>query len=401
MATPTDAGDDQNLRLIQIIYGLVIAQSLVFYRSNLLHPLTPEHQVGTLALVVVLVTTILSWVDFHRTIAVTPYVISEPWEVARLGSDLLVVLVYAYLLFSIEPFAEKPSGSLAPHLLGYLLLFSMYWLSGQLRVMKYGYIASRRLLIAEYALVFGSIYFLYTRLAPSLALRESSLPLLNKLTLTVVLCAMIGYRYDRSVIRRHARLTKSKGLRVGIDVDGVLGDQITGVLPRIKRKYGVELGYSDIVDWKLPIKDSDIAREIEDAHSDGAYVLGMPIHPYAREAVEVIGKRNTIVIITARLASSDAMTRQWLAERRIIFDEYVNSRENGKGVHRLDVLIDDYPGNISAFLSNGGRLAILMEQPWNEDRSELAVFGERLRVVRGWREVPPIIEELRTGIDRE
>ncbi len=397
MAASTDAGDDQNLRLIQIIYGLVIAQSLVFYRNNLLNPLTPEHQVGTLALVVVLLTTILSWVDFHRTIALTPYVISEPMEVMRLGSDLVVVLVYAYLLFSIEPFAENPRADLALHLLGYPFLFLMYWMSGQLRVMRYGYTASRRLLIARYGVAFAAVYLLYAAFGPTLMGWAVSKSTLNKLTLLLVLGAMIGYRYDRSALRRRGRLAKRSGLRVGVDVDGVLGDQITGVLPRVRQKHGVDLRYADIVHWNLPIKDSDIAKEIEEAHSDEAYVLGMRTHPYARQALELIGRRNIVVIITARFATSDEMTKRWLTSQRLVFDEYVNARVNGKGESRLDVLIDDYQGNIATFLSAGGQLAILMDQPWNRDHAELAEYQNagRLKVVTRWREIPPIIEEFR------
>jgi hypothetical protein len=46
---------------------------------------------------------------------------------------------------------------------------------------------------------------------------------------------------------------------------GLLADQITGVLPRIKQKYDVALSYADVTEWELPIKSSNIAIEIVEA----------------------------------------------------------------------------------------------------------------------------------------
>lgn len=82
------AESDNNLRLIQIIYGLVIAQSLVFYREIVLEPFKPDHLVAAMALLTVLVTTVFSWIDFHRTVFLFPYQIARGVEACRLGADL-------------------------------------------------------------------------------------------------------------------------------------------------------------------------------------------------------------------------------------------------------------------------------------------------------------------------
>ena len=152
---------DYNLRLVQIVFALVIAQSLVLYRKVILDPFTTANFVPFLALIAVYFTTILSWIDFHRTIAFSPYRTGRGIEQLRLASDLLIVLAYAFLVFSIEEFAGKPNANISRFLAGYVMVFLLYLISGQLRVQVYGYVASRRILILTFFVVFILIWIGY------------------------------------------------------------------------------------------------------------------------------------------------------------------------------------------------------------------------------------------------
>jgi hypothetical protein len=61
------------------------------------------------------------------------------------------------------------------------------------------------------------------------------------------------------------------------------------------------------------------------------------------------------------------------------------------------MLIDDYIGNIIEFLDKTTGYAILINQPWNQDRGGLTEFFEkqRLWVVSSLSEVPAIVELLK------
>jgi hypothetical protein len=79
-----------------------------------------------------------------------------------------------------------------------------------------------------------------------------------------------------------------KGRSVGVDPDGVLANQVIGVLPRVAASYGVVLEYKDIVDWQLPIigveSSSDIAKEIV-----GAPPFQATLIPYTLKANDPAG----------------------------------------------------------------------------------------------------------------
>ena len=148
-------------------------------------------------------------------------------------------------------------------------------------------------------------------------------------------------------------------LVVGIDVDGVLADQITGVLPRIRERHDVTLTYNDITDWCLPIKDSDIKREILRAQEDRSYVLGMAAHEGARRLLKVVCKLHRVVVITARTGDAATLwTTEWLKKNNLPYDEVIASSESKKSEHRTDVLIDDFIGNIDEFLRNTTGVAV-------------------------------------------
>ena len=209
---------------------------------------------------------------------------------------------------------------------------------------------------------------------------------LNTITIVITFLLMFGYRWFR---RRAIQLDEQRAARlvVGIDVDGVLADQITGVLPRIKERHDVMLAYDDITDWCLPIKGSDIKREILRAQDDRAYVLGMAAHEGARRLLKVICKLHRVVVITARMGdAATPWTTEWLKRNNLPYHEVIASSESKKSEHRTDVLIDDFLGNIEEFLKNTTGVAVLVDQPWNRDRpASVQAFANegRLFIVSG------------------
>lgn len=397
---------DQLVRLVQIVFGLVLAQSLLLHRDIIIHPFSGGNWLAALALVTVYVTTVLSWIDWHVTMELRPYNFNPRnryrlTERARLGLDLSIVTLYAYLLFSIEEFKKAPNNSIELFLLGFPTVFLAYLLSGLARRRSHGKLASNPGPIV----IFGIVYFLLClgyhfayRVLPSVA--GDALKWLNASAIALSFAFMIAYRETRQALTKGRSDKKQSGLKIGIDVDGVLADQIEGLVPRVRARLGIEFRYDDVTEWRLPLGETDIAKEIEIAFEDPEYTISMPVHNGARDLIDELYPQNQIVMLTARPVQTRAWTQQWLENQGFSYDEIVNVKEHKKSFYRSDVLIDDYIGNIKEYLTKTGGTAILVDQPWNrQGRQELDSWIEqkRLHIVVDLRDAVPIVKKLRNG----
>src|SRR3990172_4999655 len=109
---------DHFLRLIQIIFGLVLVQGITLNRELLLNLGDPTDILALLCLVTIFGTTVLSWMDFHRTMEKNPYLASSGLEKTRVAVDMIIVVAYAYVLFTIERIKGSPEANLTTYCLG-------------------------------------------------------------------------------------------------------------------------------------------------------------------------------------------------------------------------------------------------------------------------------------------
>ena len=184
-------------------------------------------------------------------------------------------------------------------------------------------------------------------------------------------------------------------MRIGVDIDGVLGDQVPPILKRVNVKYGTDVAKSDIRLWDQPIADTDIKTEIEEALRDSLYVATMPLMVGAREALAKLCKSHHIVVATSRPIEASQATERWLRENRLCYHEFVNSRDIAKSSLAIEVLIDDNLDNIREFALQG-RLAILFSQPWNQQRSDISklIAAGRILCANNWSHVLRLIDSL-------
>jgi uncharacterized HAD superfamily protein len=372
MVTPDQQRiSDQLVRLVQVLFALVLGQSLLTFKVVLLNPFAPAHRLAALAWLTVFYTTVASWVDWHVTMARRPYDTLQLIDRFRFYSDVGIAALYAYLLFTIQPLVDDQRATLAYHLLGYALIFVLYLSSGFLRRWVHGKAASKpKPLFIGLALYVG-LLLVYVYLRRSNTLEPAAL---NLASIAAAFALMFAYRRYRRILMNEDAARAAR-LRIGVDVDGVLADQISGVLPRVKERYDVTLSYADITEWELPIKNSNIAVEIVDAQRDHQYVLGMAAHEGAKRVLDYLHELHRIVVITARRGeAATKWTAEWLRKHGIPYDEVIASSEAKKSEHRTDLLIDDYCGNISEFLTNTKGVAVLVDQPWNRQRGALEEF---------------------------
>jgi 5'(3')-deoxyribonucleotidase len=183
---------------------------------------------------------------------------------------------------------------------------------------------------------------------------------------------------------------------VGVDIDGVLGNQVDGVLQRVNARLGVALEYEHIVHWDMPLGDTSFKPEIADAMRDPEYILGMPVHDEAPEMLAMLRQSYVIKLITVRPRETLPLTRRWLDENGLVYNELVSAKEALKSAHAADALIDDYPGNLAEFLDRTDGVGILIDQPWNQDVAVLRPWlsGPRLCRITRLLDVPERLANL-------
>ena len=189
---------DQTLRVVQLVFPVVIATSLTTYRDVVANPLSDVHRIAALALLAVYLTAVLSWMGWHATMERYPYVYRNDdgslnlSEQFRVFSDLAVVILYAYVLFNIDPLKTVPSSDINGMLLGYPLIFIFYLVSGKLRIMEYDRRASRIIPLVVGLIGFCLLVAIYyvARRSLSTAAHAS----LNATLLFGVIALTIGYR---------------------------------------------------------------------------------------------------------------------------------------------------------------------------------------------------------------
>ncbi len=331
----------------------------------------------------------LSWIDFSSTLIKNPYYFKDdPLEKIRFFFDLLILAFYSYLFAYVDYINSEPFNK---YIIGFFITFTIIYLayivSGVLRRIKYGKKASKILLL----IIFAGIFMVITVLYWYCYAKYGSSVNYNRLFIALTLVFTYLYRKIRPKISK-------RSYRIAVDVDGVLANQIFGLLPVIEKEYGEKLKYEDIVNWRQPIGNTGIDKIIVNEQKNRRYVLNMPMHEGAKEAIDKLSDKYYIDISTARSNSIDNWTKEWLERNGIKYDKYFHSKEEEKhnADVNFDILIDDYIGNIKRYLEKHDGKAILFSQPWNNNRSGLEEYikSGRLSVVENWKEVVESVDKL-------
>lgn len=159
------------------------------------------------------------------------------------------------------------------------------------------------------------------------------------------------------------------GLRIAVDIDGVLADQVSLILKRLNSKYQIQLTKEDITEWDQKIGDTSIDVEIEKALLENDYVSNLPIIEGAKEGMQYLWQNHFVIVATSRPKETEDATRDWVSSN-FKFHEFCNTRGKSKSCVKSDVLIDDYIPNIEDFTNDTG-VGLLFSQPWNQDRSKI------------------------------
>ena len=182
-------------------------------------------------------------------------------------------------------------------------------------------------------------------------------------------------------------------MRLGIDLDGVVVDIITPLLPRLSAICGRELCREDICHYNfetaLNLDAEQVAQMWELVSDESIYREPPPVDG----AVLFLSGLDSIdwCFVTSRPSWAAKATRDWL-EQHGLGDREVIHTEHGKPAAldlELDVFIEDDISTARA-LAVHGIYVLLMDNPWNRHET----LPENCRRVYDWAEVAEELERL-------
>ncbi|HVT78441.1 MAG TPA: hypothetical protein VHD87_15495 [Acidimicrobiales bacterium] len=182
-----------------------------------------------------------------------------------------------------------------------------------------------------------------------------------------------------------------KGLRIGVDLDGVTYEFEAAFRAWASFRLGRALHlFPPARRWGW-YEDLGIDRArfhallAEGVEHGRLFAVGDPV-PDAVESLRALAECHTIVVITHRnlpglTAIAEAATHHWLQTQGIPYAELHLTGD--KAAVATDIHLDDSP-EVIAQMRASGRRAVVFDQPWNRH-----VAGER---ACGWREFVSLVD---------
>lgn len=167
-------------------------------------------------------------------------------------------------------------------------------------------------------------------------------------------------------------MTDSADLTFLVDVDGTLCLQLPRVCEYARTEYDLSLAPSDVTRWDHPLPElgedrhiGHLIHELLDDHPEWFLSDLSPLDGAATALSRLRAAGHTVRIATHRTADTHHITRAWLDDNDIPYDEYVHDVPANKADLDGHVLVDDYHGHVADALAAGKR-GVLMNQPYSD-----------------------------------
>lgn len=183
-------------------------------------------------------------------------------------------------------------------------------------------------------------------------------------------------------------------MKIAVDIDGVLADQVGAVLDRIENEYGQRYLKSDVncAHWRFNGKD--IWSEISKHLMEPEYVLKLPVIDGSQAAIKHL-TRHEVCVVTARRPETEKATKEWLGVHFPCLTEYYHARTGTKHNIPSNVLIDDLDFNIVEFVkSHPNRRGILFWHPWSLNDTDIREYADQVDFCRDWESVVRAIDKV-------
>jgi 5'(3')-deoxyribonucleotidase len=183
-------------------------------------------------------------------------------------------------------------------------------------------------------------------------------------------------------------------LKIAVDIDGVLADQVSAVLLEIEKDYGMKYSKSDINRAHWSFAGIEIWTEIGRLLADPEYVMRVPLIEGSQKAIKQLCEQD-VIVVTARRPNAEEATRRWLREHFPCLTQYYHARTGTKHNIPSDVLIDDLDMNIVEFVrSNPDRRGILFLHPWSLNGTDIEDYADQVYYCPQWHSVMKAIDDI-------
>jgi len=183
-------------------------------------------------------------------------------------------------------------------------------------------------------------------------------------------------------------------LKIALDIDGVLADQVGAVLKSIEKEYGQRYSKSEVNQAHWSFGGRDIWVEISKLLTDPEYVLAVPVIEGSQTAVQQLDSQD-LCVVTARRPETEKATKQWLRKHFPSLTEYYHARTGTKHAIPSNVLIDDFDLNIVEFVkSDPNRRGILFKHPWSINDAGIEKYADQVYFCSEWENVLKVISQI-------
>lgn len=163
-----------------------------------------------------------------------------------------------------------------------------------------------------------------------------------------------------------------KDFTIGIDVDGVLRDNLQIMVDLYNENFGKNKEVSDIKDFRTEITFPDIepitgktaSEWFFQDHSKEIFLNASPFHNVAEDIKRLRELANVVIITYQKSLVNRMHTLCWLEINGIEYDGLIFIKDKTKFI--CDYLIDDNDWN---FLGSNAKHGILIDAPYNDGKS--------------------------------
>ncbi len=154
-----------------------------------------------------------------------------------------------------------------------------------------------------------------------------------------------------------------------VDLDGVVAEQLPRLCTYLRLEYECDVAPSQIDEWSydVPGADGHIGDVIHELMAERPewYFGGMEPRPGVTESISALGDAYRIEIATHRLPETHDVSKAWLDDHGIHYDDFHDTVPRNKGSIPGDALIDDYHRNVANAI-DAGMAGVLMRQPYSD-----------------------------------
>lgn len=187
-------------------------------------------------------------------------------------------------------------------------------------------------------------------------------------------------------------------MKIAVDIDGVLADQVGAVLKVIEEEYGLKYSRSDVNRAHWTFEGREIWSEIARLLADPEYVMQVPLIEGSQNAIRQL-LLHDVFVVTARRPNAEVATKLWLSAHFPCLKQYYTAKTGTKHNIPSDVLIDDLDMNIVEFVkSDPNRHGILFMHPWSLNETDIESYSNQVSYCPEWQSVMRAIDDIDSNL---